>query len=74
MIKKILLFIGLVLGVIIITFNRANDTSGMSSLALENIEALAQNEGSQFVCIGEGCVTCPVSSVKVLWVGQRSIP
>ena len=38
----------------------------MNDLMLENIEALAGNEGSSSIhCMGNGCVVCPIGNVKV---------
>ncbi|MBE6274648.1 MAG: hypothetical protein E7097_12380 [Bacteroides sp.] len=32
---------------------------------LRNIEALAIEEGNEYICIGEGDLVCPVSKMKV---------
>ena len=44
----------------------------MNDLMLENIEALAGNEGSSSIhCMGNGCVVCPIGNVKVYMYFER---
>ncbi|MCI1682547.1 MAG: NVEALA domain-containing protein [Bacteroides sp.] len=43
----------------------------VTSLLLENIEALAQGESGGVGCYGVGAVDCPYSKDKVYFIGER---
>lgn len=62
-----------------ITYNESCSNSEMSSLLLENIEALAAGEGgtdggefevSKIKCIGIGALDCPIIHEKVKYVEE----
>lgn len=76
-------FITLLFAVIIasyslyLVYNRCTHTSEISSLLLDNIEALAADEdgtdngeveGGRIRCIGVGSMDCPVSHDKVKYI------
>ena len=46
-------------------FYNKQDCAQMSSLLLENIEALADPETSGVFCVGTGSVDCPINHKKV---------
>lgn len=75
MVKKFLLFAVLLVAGAAVVLTHSDKDSRMSGLVLENIEALARHEGGpNNICFGVGSVVCPATSVKVAWVGGRSIP
>lgn len=43
-----------------------------SEFLLRNVEALAIEEGNQYMCIGSGTLTCPVTGMKVKHVIKMS--
>lgn len=43
-----------------------------SEFLLKNVEALAIEEGNQYLCIGSGTLICPVSGQKVKTVIKRA--
>ena len=46
-----------------------SEKAGLSTLALENIEALADGEyDATYMCVGYGLVDCPFSETKVEYV------
>lgn len=51
-----------------IIYMKANRTVPHSSLVLNNIEALAANEGDNVFCFGIGTVDCPIDHSKVKYV------
>ena len=65
--KRIIVLFTLLFIVVITFIERSNNSAeGMNDLMLENIEALAGNEGSSSIhCMGNGCVVCPIGNVKV---------
>ncbi len=46
------------------------EKKAMSSLMIENVEALAGGEGESGICAGTGCIQCPWTSEKVRYVGE----
>jgi len=68
--KKILYSLA-VLVLIVITFNFSIVTkrvNNVSSIALQNIEALSYAESTNQSCLGVGSIDCPVSKNKVKFV------
>lgn len=45
--------------------SKKHSSTEMSSLLLENIEALADGEGDYIRCFGVGSVDCPINHIKV---------
>lgn len=73
MYKKMLIMFAVALGTIVVGLNQKDDSDGMSSLMIENVEALAGGETGNGFCYGTGSVPCPYAPVKVLWVTERSV-
>lgn len=72
--KKKILFIALFLVAAVVTFQIRAKRENRNYLMLENIEALASNESSPPPrCFGSGSVDCPITHVKVYFVGSSSI-
>lgn len=71
--KKIIVLFAVLLMAVIVFIERSNNSAeGMNDLMLENIEALAGNEGSSSIhCMGNGCVVCPIGNVKVYMYFER---
>ena len=63
--KKILVFMGVVAIVIGGHVYSKQSSVKMSSLMLENIEALADSETDGVHCFGKGLVDCPLNHDKV---------
>ncbi|RGS40101.1 hypothetical protein DWX97_02175 [Bacteroides cellulosilyticus] len=63
--KKILVFMGVVAIVIGGYVYSKQSSAKMSSLILENIEALADSETGGRICFGKGLVDCPYNHDKV---------
>lgn len=63
--KKILVFMGVVAIVIGGHVYSKQSSAKMSSLILENIEALADSETGGRICFGKGSVDCPLNHDKV---------
>lgn len=69
--KKKTLFISLFAIVMVaLSFQFNSDKRNLESLMLENIEALASDEWISPRCFGSGSVDCPVTHVKVDFVGE----
>lgn len=73
MYQKMLIMFAVALGAIVVGLNQKGGSDGMSSLMIENVEALAGGETGQGSCYGTGCVPCPYAPVKALWVTERSV-
>lgn len=48
-----------------VTLKASQKRSKLSEMALSNIEALSSGEYNEYVCFGEGNVTCPSTGRKV---------
>lgn len=48
-----------------VTLKASQKKSELSEMALSNIEALSSGEYNEYVCFGEGNVTCPSTGRKV---------
>lgn len=48
-----------------VTLKASQKKSELSEMALSNIEALSSGEYNEYVCFGEGNVTCPSTGKKV---------
>lgn len=68
--KLKLVVASLLLIVTVFAYTHSNsEKAGLSTLALENIEALADGEyDTMYNCIGYGSVDCPFVNVKVKYV------
>lgn len=51
----------------------SSEKKAMSSLMIENVEALAGGESGDGICAGVGCVPCPWTSEKVWYVAEYGI-
>lgn len=51
-----------------IIYMKANRTAPSNSLLMNNIEALAADEGGDAYCFGVGTVDCPIDHSKVKYV------
>ena len=49
-----------------VTLKASQKRSKLSEMALSNIEALSSGEYNEYVCFGEGNVTCPSTGKKVM--------
>lgn len=58
--KKLLLFMAVAVMSLYgyVSFVEYTGSAGMSELMLENVEALAQGEGGNYVCYGSGDIDC----------------
>ncbi len=54
-----------------IYFCAQTEKENLTDLALDNIEALAQNENTNFLCYGEGDIDCNGIKVKTRYDGLR---
>ncbi|WP_462356158.1 NVEALA domain-containing protein [Phocaeicola coprophilus] len=54
-----------------VSFVEYTGSAGMSELMLENVEALAQGEGGNYVCYGSGDIDCHGMKVWVKYEGIR---
>lgn len=54
-----------------VSFVEYTGSAGMSELMLENVEALAQGEGGNYVCYGSGDIDCHGMKVWVKYEGTR---
>lgn len=68
--KLVKLLAGIICLVGIYLFTRT-EKENLTDLALENIEALARNENTNFYCIGEGDIDCNGIKVKRRFDGLR---
>lgn len=67
--KAKILFLVLILGTVVSSFQMKVKHERLDNLMLENVEALSSDEWDGVpLCIGYGCVDCPSSSVKVYLV------
>lgn len=68
---KIMLIGMCVIAFACISYHR-NHQKKFDNLFFENVEALANNEqGQEWICIGDGDVDCPIGETKSLWVVER---
>lgn len=61
-------------GIICLTgmyFCAQTEKENLADLALENVEALAQGENTNFLCFGEGDIDCNGIKVKKRYDGLR---
>ena len=64
--KTKILFLVLILVAVLVTFQMNVKHERLDNVMLENLEALSSGEWEgPIVCIGSGCVDCPISNVKV---------
>lgn len=54
-----------------IYYYASTEKENLTDLALENIEALAQNENTNHLCLGEGDIDCDGLKVKMRIDGLR---
>lgn len=64
-VKKVCIVFFLILSVWHIYQTNEKRLCASSDYTLRNIEALAIEEGNEYICIGEGNLICPVSKMKV---------
>ena len=71
--KKLLLFMAVAVMSLYgyVSFVEYTGSAGMSELMLENVEALAQGEGGNYVCYGSGDIDCHCMKVWVKYEGIR---
>ncbi len=65
--KKILVFMGVVAIAMGGYVYKKQSSARISSLLLENIEALADTETTNIICLGTGSVDCPFNHDKVYY-------
>ncbi len=64
-----------VLSALAILFMQPREESSMTSVLMENVEALAVGEGYNHIyCIGDGSVDCPETHVRVMIYETFSLP
>lgn len=71
--KKLLLFMAVAVMSLYgyVSFVEYTGSAGMSELMLENVEALAQGEGGNYVCYGSSDIDCHGMKVWVKYEGIR---
>ena len=71
--KKLLLFMAVAVMSLYgyVSFVEYTGSAGMSELMLENVEALAQGEGGNYVCYVSGDIDCHGMKVWVKYEGIR---
>lgn len=64
-INKILVIVVVIAAITIGYIQKSQSSSEVSSLLLENVEALAHDETGGRYCFGIGTVDCPLNNTKV---------
>ena len=64
-INKVLVIVAAIAAITIGYIQKSQSSSEVSSLLLENVEALAHDEAGSRYCFGVGTVDCPFNNTKV---------
>jgi len=54
----------------LIFYPNKNISAGKTSFSMANIEALAETESNDCVCLGTGSLDCPIDKEKVKYIVQ----